>query len=269
VTRRFVIPSQNLPPGFAGRVDRPPEPPAQARPAATVVLLRDHDAGPETLLLKRHHSAGFVPEAWVYPGGRVDAADGAPELAAQTDGMGARPEPGYWLAGARELFEETAVLLARDPAGAAAGDAVTDARLARWRARLLDDEASLLDALRALELRLDLRDVVHFAHWITPVAEPRRYDTHFFLARLPAGAQIAFDPREMTGALWLTPEAALERFRAGRLAMVFPTVRTLESLASFASVDAALAAFRGAAVATVAPRLVRTGDGVAIVVDDD
>lgn len=269
MSREFVVPSENLPPGFAGRVDEPPQPAAPARPAATVVLLRDGEAGPETLLLKRHHSSGFVPEAWVYPGGRVDAADSAAALAARADGMGQEPEPGYWLAGVRELFEETAVLLARDAAGDAAGDAVADARLARWRARLLDEEASLLDALQALELRLDLRDVVHFAHWITPVAEPRRYDTHFFLARLPVGCQIAFDPREMTGALWLTPDAALKRFRTGRLAMVFPTVRTLESLAPFATVDSALAAFRGAPVPTVAPRLVRTAEGVAIIVDED
>src|SRR5690606_4155291 len=142
----------------------------------------------------------------------VDAADGAPAALALLDGRepAAEPDASYIMAAVREVFEETGVLLARDAAGRQAPDARTP-ELARWRAALLEDRATLADALGVLELRVAAADVVYCAHWITPVAEPRRYDTRFFLARLPDGAEASADAREMTDALWLSPRAALER----------------------------------------------------------
>ena len=263
-----MIPFERLPPGFAERIEAPPEPPAEARPAATAVLLRDGAVGPEVLLLRRHRSSGFVPGAYVFPGGRVDAADAGPATLALLDGRepDAEPDASYIAAAVREVFEETGVLLARDAAGRPAADASAP-EFARWRAALLEDRATLADVLAALGLRIAAGDIVYCAHWITPVAEPRRYDTRFFLARLPEGAEASVDEREMTDAVWLRPAEALERFRAGRLPMVFPTVHTLESLAPFSSVTEALDAFRGCAVTPTLPRLVRRPDGVAIVVD--
>jgi len=263
-----VIPFERLPPGFAERIDAPPDPPAEARPAATAVLLRDGSAGPEVLLLRRHRSSGFVPGAYVFPGGRVDAADAAPAALARVVGRepDAEPDASYITAAVREVFEETGVLLARDVAGRPAPDARAP-EVARWRAALLEDRATLADVLAALGLRIAAEDIVYCAHWITPVAEPRRYDTRFFLAPLPAGAEASVDEREMTDALWLRPADALERFRAGRLPMVFPTVHTLESLTPFASVAEALNAFRRCVVTPILPRLVRRPDGVAIVIE--
>ncbi len=109
---------------------------------------------------------------------------------------------------------------------------------------------------------------MHFAHWITPIAERRRYDTHFFLGALPPGRVAAADPREMSDAAWLSPGAALDRFARGRLPMVFPTVRTLETLAAFDSIGTALEALRGRTVAPILPRLVRAEGGVRLVVDE-
>ncbi len=296
----FVIPSERLPAGFAARVDDPPVPPAEPRPAATVVLLRDgRDAGatgappentmqpspgrnhgatgqpsPEVLLLQRHHASGFVPGAYVFPGGRVDEADDVPaatSLLARALPPGAlaglEPPPAFWLAALREVFEETGILLASDAAGRPAPDAASDRTLAGWRERLLGERAALAELLEAEGLLPALDDVVYFAHWITPVAEPRRYDTRFFLARLPAGRSATADAREMTDALWLTPAEALRRFREGALPLVFPTVKALEALAPYATVSAALDAFRGRPVEAVLPRLVRTADGVGVVVD--
>ncbi|MBX6364894.1 MAG: NUDIX domain-containing protein [Gemmatimonadetes bacterium] len=265
-----VIPEDRLPPGFARTLENPPDPPAVPRPAATVVLLRDGDAGPEALLLQRHRSSGFVPGAYVFPGGRVDAADADPRLLGRARGLADAPEPAapYWFAAVREVFEETGVLLARDAAGRPAPDAAGEPRLARWRERLLDDDATLLELLEAEALAVDLHEIVYCAHWITPLAEPRRYDTRFFLAAMPPDREERLDPREMTDALWLTPEEALRRFRDGRLPMVFPTVKMLESLAGHGSVSRTLAAFRGRPVTTVLPRLVRTAGGIGIVVDD-
>lgn len=266
----FTIPVERLPPGFAERVDSPPRPPVEPRPAATVVLLRQASAGPETLLLRRHRASGFVPGAYVFPGGRVDPEDAAAALGEWARGVAPVPAPEYWLAAAREAFEETGVLLARSVGGGDwLADAQADATLARWRERLLGNEATLLDMLRALDARLDLRRMVYCAHWITPEAEPRRYDTRFFVAELPPGRTVGFDAREMTDAQWLTPAAALERFQAGALPMVFPTVRTLESLARFDSVAETLRELRSRPVRGVLPRLVRTVRGVTIVTGDE
>jgi len=276
----FVIPRDRLPAGFADRVEHPPVPPAEPRPAATAVLLRDAPAGDagaagcEVLLLQRHHASGFVPGAYVFPGGRVDEADAAPAAAALLEralppahGRPPEPPPAFWIAMVREVFEETGVLLAADAAGRPAPDAASEPRLAEWRERLLGAHAGLVELLEPHGLLPALDDVVYCAHWITPVAEPRRYDTRFFLARLPAARSATADAREMTDALWLTPAEALRRFQEGALPMVFPTVKLLEALAPYASVSAALTAFRGRPVLPVLPRLVRTADGVGIVVD--
>jgi 8-oxo-dGTP pyrophosphatase MutT (NUDIX family) len=285
----MVIPLDRLPPGFAERVADPPADAAPPKPAATAVLLRDGDDGPELLLLRRLRSAGFVPGAFVFPGGRVDDADADPALVALLDGHRVTADDGghrnvpaaFWLATIREVFEETGVLLAR-PAGDEAGDgpggaaggaaamcAAADPRLARWRGALLEGTATLLDVLHDLQLRPDTRRMVYCAHWITPVAEPKRYDTRFFLAALPPACEATIDEREMSEAAWITPAAALERFRRGTLPMVFPTVKTIQRLAQYRTVDAMLDAFRAGDIPAILPRLVRTGDGVGIVMPDE
>lgn len=285
----FEIPEERLPPGFAETVKEPPAEPVEARPAATVVLVRDGASGLEVLLMRRHRRSGFVPGAWVFPGGRVDTADRDPGLLDRCQGLGSdpRPDASFWMAALREAFEEAGVLLARTrsgrrtdgPDGAAeaggpdrGGDWVPDAATApeveAVRRSLMDDEATLLDVVRRLDVRLDARPMVHAAHWVTPVVEARRYDTHFFVAVVPDGRDARPDPREMLEARWLTPEDALEQFEAGGLPMVFPTVKTLESLAEYDSTAAALEGFRARTVERILPRLVRTDAGVGIVIDE-
>ena len=264
----YIIAEQRLPPGFAQRIDHVPETIALARPAATVVLVRDTDSGPEALLMRRHGSAGFVPGAWVFPGGRVDPADAAPDLWSPPSPVLVPPRE-FWVAAVREVFEETGVLLATRVDGTALdGRAVTEA-LAQWRSELLADRATLLDVLRDVRLRLALEETIHLAHWVTPIVEPRRYDTHFFLARLPAGATVTVDPREMTAAQWLAPSVALQQFERGELPMVFPTVRVLEALAPFSSVRDATRALRDRVVPTIMPRLVRVKEGIAFLIDQE
>jgi 8-oxo-dGTP pyrophosphatase MutT (NUDIX family) len=264
----FVIPEERLPSGFAQAVDQPTSPPAEAKPAATIVLMRDGAADLEVLLLKRHRASGFVPGAYVFPGGRADAADAAPELLAHAENLHTAEVPlPYWFAAVREVFEETGVLLARNADGAWISDTSHDDELEQLRLTLMDDDATLLDVVRAQDCRIDFADIVYFAHWITPEPEPRRYDTRFFAAALPAARNVRPDPREMTDALWLTPKAALARFAAGTLPMVFPTVKTLEQLQEFTKVAQALQTLRTRDVEPVMPRLVRTRGGVGIVID--
>ena len=175
--------------------------------------------------------------------------------------------PHFWFGAVREVFEETGVLLARTEQGEWAQDTVSSKHMENWRQRLMNNEARLIDMIAAERMRMVLDDVVYFAHWITPKAEPRRYDTRFFAAALPPGRVIRADKREMIDAIWITPGHALERFAEGKLPMVFPTVRTLQDLHEFVSVDVALSQLQQRNVHAILPRLVRTPTGVGIVID--
>jgi len=255
----IIIPADRLPPGFAESVEHPPAHAVTPKPAATAVLLRDGDEGPELLLLKRHRAAGFVPGAWVFPGGRVDDADADAALHALLHAPAPAPDTAFWMAAVREVFEETGALLSDVQP--------SPEQVSHWREELLCNRATLLDVLCAIDARPDFSRMAYCAHWVTPVAEPKRYDTRFFLAVIPEGAEASADAREMSDAVWLTPRAALERFRHGTLPMVFPTVKTIQRLEHYATVDEMLTAFRGAEIPEILPRLVRTKDGVGIVVD--
>lgn len=266
----FTIPAERLPPGFAETLDAPPAKIAEPKPAATVVLLRDHDGELQVLLLKRHRSSGFVPGAYVFPGGRIDDADSDARLLANC----AVPERGgvaahYWFGAVREVFEETGVLLAHTSHGDWAADATASEMVESWREKLMNHDTTLAEVIVDENMRVVLDDVVYFAHWITPEVEPRRYDTRFFAAALPPERQIRPDKREMVDAIWISPGAALERFEQGKLPMVFPTVRTLQDLSQFESVGATLAGLRSRDVEPVLPRLVRSGNGVGIVIDGE
>lgn len=265
--KRDVIPEDRLPAGFAQRIDAPPHDPPVPAPAATVVLARPTDAAFEVLLLKRHRDSGFVPGAFVFAGGRVDPADANAELIARTDGMAAEPEPAYWMAAAREAFEETGLLLGVRADGVACTLDHENPALPAWRASLMADQATLLDVLSAEDVRLDFHRTAYCAHWITPIPEPRRYDTRFFLTEVDADCDAVIDEREMSECVWLTPAAALQRFEDGTLPMVFPTVRTLEELAGFDTMDEALQHYRNTTIEPVLPRFVRRYGGIGIEID--
>jgi 8-oxo-dGTP pyrophosphatase MutT (NUDIX family) len=265
------IPDQLLPPGFLGTLLDPPEVPVPTRPAATVVLLREASGGTEVLLLRRARSSGFVPGAWVFPGGRVDEEDADPRLLERTAGLdpgeAARrlglpdavpPAIAYYMASVREAFEETGLWPGEggpDPSS----PLVTGAREG-----LLSGTLGFPEVLERLDLQIPGRALEYIAHWITPVVEPRRYDTRFFAAVVPGGREARIDAREMTGALWLSPSEALERNLDGELPMVFPTLHTLRALEGNTPPGVLLERFRGRPVPAILPRLVRTPTGVSL-----
>jgi 8-oxo-dGTP pyrophosphatase MutT (NUDIX family) len=127
------------------------------------------------------------------------------------------------------------------------------------------DDAHRSAALRELreEASITLADptaLVKFSRWITPAAVKIRFDTHFFLAPLPAGQEARIDGEECVDVGWFTPNAALEAHTAGELALVFPTIKHLQQLGAFASVDELLAYARGREVMPVEPRVVLEGE---------
>ncbi len=278
----FVIPFDDLPEGFARSLEEPVSRPVTPRPAATIVLLRDAAPGMEVLLMRRSRKSGFVPGAYVFPGGRVDRTDAEPavlelltdltrESAAERLDLPDADPPAiaYYLAALREAFEETGILVGELPDGSPPPTAARDPRVDAVREELMQDRIGFAEALRALECRVDGDAVEYIAHWITPRAEPRRYDTRFFAARVPGDATPIVDPREMTDALWLTPGTALDRLDAGELPMVFPTIKTIEQLAAYETVESALHAIGRQEVRTILPTLVVTPTGVALEIEED
>ena len=231
--------------------------------ASTILLLRDPadtaTQGLEVLLLERHIESDFAGGALVFPGGKVDATDRAlpPERfsgrdpAAWRDALGAESDEqalGLLVAAVRETFEEADVLLAtRD------GAPVTDADLAspsfveaRRRLSSRDERFDWTSWLAEEDLVLDLGALALWAWWVTPKGQHKRFDTRFFVARLPAEQSAAHDDIEMTSLRWATPQAALEAQRAGQMTVIYPTRKNLEELAVHASAqDAWEAAERG------------------------
>lgn len=183
------------------------------RLAATVLILRDDPF--EVLTVQRHAGATFA-SAIVFPGGVVDPEDHDEAWMPLLTGA-ATLSPGdraIRIAGIRETFEETGLLLARLPDGSdvpqPAGPADT-----------------FINTVRASGGRLALGDIQHFGHWITPVGNPKRFDTHFLLARAPAGQTAAPDGIETVGMEWATPAALVERAEQGERNIMFPTYANL------------------------------------------
>ena len=213
----------------------PQRAPAALRSAATVLLLRDSAdptrPGIEVLMTRRSMTASFAPGAYVFPGGGIDAAD------AQSHGITSRRTAQSDLhltqaiAAIRESFEELGVLLAHR----ADGSPVDDSDIAT-----LDRRATFSAQCRAKALTLNGAGVFVLAHWITDRDLPRRFDVPFLVARMPQGQSPVADESEQFEPVWVRPADALERHRAGGFFIIFPTIRTLERLQTYTTVQAVL-----------------------------
>ena len=190
--------------------EQQPAPPVSPRRSASVVLLRDAEAGAgvEVYLLHRHARMPFAPSVAVFPGGGLDAVDLA------------------------------------DPAS---GDPVL--------------ACALRETAEETTVRLEAADLVPWARWVTPAVEPRRYDTTFYLARVPAGQEPADVSGETERAGWVGAAEALTARAAGGLALMPPTWSILLELAAASDVATLLRSGADREVATVLPRVVRVDGG--------
>lgn len=230
------------------------------RLAATVLLVRDGAEGAEICMVVRNRKIAFAPGALVFPGGSVDAGDH--EADALADGEGVTGDAlTLRVAAIREAFEECGVLLARRD-----GELVSGAEAARmvadWREKLESDEVSIADIARAEGVTLAVDLIQPFAHWITPEAEKKRFDTHFFVAVAPEGHVLDQDGGEAVEAVWLTPTAAMAEARAGTKALMFPTWLNLQVLEGAKDAAAAMELARAHPVVTVMPDFRKVEGGV-------
>jgi 8-oxo-dGTP pyrophosphatase MutT (NUDIX family) len=220
------------------------------RPAATVVMLRDGPAGLEVFLMKRHSLSDVLGGAYVFPGGKVDAADAELDMAAHLDqplhvlhaglneaDISERTAGGLYVAALREAFEESGVLFAQD----ALAQEVDAARAAA----LLREGQGFNTVLAQMALRLQTRNLVPWSRWITPTAPSvtnKRFDTRFFVSALPAGQVAIHDNHETTESVWLNPRTALEQYWSGQIDLAPPQIMSLAHLSRHADVRSVLAA---------------------------
>jgi 8-oxo-dGTP pyrophosphatase MutT (NUDIX family) len=233
-----------------------PPPHVTPRPAATLLMLRDGAEGLEVLMTSRHEEAGFAGGALVFPGGKVDPADHA--LAGHYAAKTALDEAALVLriAAIRETFEECGILLARTDGALLSAELLTPLLLRHGRS---DAGFAALVAAAGLDLAVD--DLVPYAHWITPVDRPKRFDTHFFLAPAAPDQIAIHDGREAVDAVWMTPSAVLRGADEKRIKLVFATRMNLVKLGRSKTVAGALAAARAAPVVTVTPVIEKTSAG--------
>ena len=246
------------------------------KPAATVLLVRDADAGGvEVFMLRRTFNAAFASGMFVFPGGKVDDVDGVDEIAELCDGLTdshasallgiASGGLAYWVACIRECFEEAGVVLARHES---TGDVVrfdddaTAKRFEEERENIHDGSVALLDLCKREGLRLTTDDIHYVSHWITPMGEKRRFDTRFFIARAPQAQEPLHDDGETIESFWISPQEAIERAHEKDLMLMPPTKANIEFLLPYKTADEVLeAAAQVGMPQTILPKLKIDSDG--------
>ena len=233
--------------------------PVQPKPAASVVLVRPGSAEPvELYMIRRHEGMRFLGGFYAFPGGKVDAADAAPEALASVRGLTPEaaaerlrnpeglPSLAFWVAAIRELFEETGVLMACDGAGAPVdcGDPGVADQVERCRKALMAGEAGLTALLARAGWFYDAARLRYLSHFITPASSPIRFTARFFVSPLPAGQEPRLFLEETSEGFWIGARDGYRRFRAGEMAMAEPAEYALGYLAQFNSLDDLWAAHR-------------------------
>lgn len=199
---------------------------SEPRPAATVLLLRDGADGLEIFMVQRNRRSGFLPNAWVFPGGRVDDGDalaGHPSVRGRLDVPGLAPDraAATGVAAVRETLEEAGIWLGDGPVGAA-------------------DRERALPELFAAGAAIDLDRLRAWSWWVTPEVEPKRFDTRFLVAVSPAGprasgaaSEARHDDREVVDSRWVSPRAVVDAGDQHGFPLAPPTWWTLRELAPF------------------------------------
>lgn len=238
--------------------------PATPRLSATILLLRDAP-DLQVLMVKRHYEIDFASGALVFPGGKANDEDSAPEWQDWTDGDFTDHEQAARISAIREAYEEAGIILARPKGQRGSGAALVGpdiaAKLHPSRGAVDRRETSFLELIKQHDLVLALDALVHFGHWITPTMMPKRFDTHFYLAATPPGQIAEQDGRETTEAIWLGGQQALDMEEAGTATIIFPTRMNLGKLAETKSVEEALTRFGNEPVVTVLPVIGQDEDG--------
>ena len=207
--------------------------PSKPLPAATVLLLRDTHDGIEVLMTRRSLQASFAPGAYVFPGGGIDAEDSSCHHLAQRRPTQDEKRLTQAIAAIRESFEELGILLAKESDGMP---------VSLQTHSLLSRSENFAAQCLSHGLTLSANEVYVLAHWVTDRDLPRRFDVPFLVARMPEEQVPVADEKEQFEPVWVSPSLALTRHAAGEFFIIFPTIRTLEKLQGYTTVDSVLTA---------------------------
>ncbi len=235
---------------------------AEAKHSATVILIRGRAGAPwEVFLARRHERQSFMAGVYVFPGGQIDEADRRlsnrlwipdgvnPRDLLQDKTLDADEACALFICAIRETFEETGILLAQTEGG----HCPSSKQLEKDRTALCEGGKTFPDIVRQQSLFFSLNDLIPYAHWITPEIVPKRFSTRFFLAVLPPDQCASTDSIEMTDCLWTTPQEALAKYGNRTILLMPPTIKTLEELSAFPTLDALLAFARRKKIYPILP----------------
>ena len=233
---------------------------ARARYASTVVLLRPDEKGSfEILLTRRPPQMRFLGGFYVFPGGSVHKDDYSAKVLDQCRGLsqndaqrilGNKHNPelalGHWIAGIRELFEEVGVLLCESRSGAPfdSRDETTKKRFENKRQAIVREKLGFAEFLESEKLCCDLSRMIYFFHRVTPEFYPIRFDTRFYLAKLPAQQTPLPQSEEVTRSVWMRPAEALAQAYKPDFPILPPTTTVLEDLAEIGTWSELCARYR-------------------------
>jgi 8-oxo-dGTP pyrophosphatase MutT (NUDIX family) len=256
--------------------------------AATVLLLQESAGELQVLMTKRAAGLSFMAGLWVFPGGRMEPGDLAPELVDRSDRTAlaatcsrmldrdrgtpieAGTAHGLLVAACRETFEESGVLLAQPLAADVRWDEARVARVANRRKAASVEPKEFARLLLDEDLLLDLDHLVYWAHWITPAFETRRFDTRFFALRVPHGQEASVDHGELTHHAWLSERDVARHLASGEMKLAPPTQLTLQDLWTshrrHGGLDAMLRAERVRVVPPILPKSILLDDEMAEIV---
>lgn len=226
----------------------------EIRPAATVMLIADRP-DLQVFMMERNANIVFAGGMWVFPGGRVDATDSplkfqalsthrSDEEASSLMGLD-KGGLSYYIAAIRESFEEAGILLALDkdshePLSLAGKQ--NSARFNVHRHNVNASERDFFDIIEEENLILDAGAMHYIARWITPKGPPRRYDTRFFISRMPENQIPLHDDNELVHSEWISPLEILKKVEAEEMVLMSPTLRMVKSLSLFKNADDVIAA---------------------------
>lgn len=267
-------PADRRPVGYPRSVTDPARPP-EPRDAATVVVVRDGARGLELFCVERHRRSGFLGGALVFPGGKVDPGDHDEAWAALATKLGGRASRfaddervarAFAVAALREALEEAALI-------PVVGDGLSSSDVLTLRAALAHEDAAgarpFSDVLRERGLVLDTARLEALSRWVTPTAEPRRFDTRFYLLAAPPHQEGAHDEHETTRSFWATPDDLLQRWERGEVLLAPPTSWTIALFVGAGDVDAAFDVARRQSLEPVEPCFVTDGEEMILTMPGD
>ena len=239
-------------------------------PASTVLIIRNCSSGIEVFMVVRHHQIDFASGALVFPGGKVDKDDYDENLVnyiSKTDDN--KKILPFKIAAIRESFEEANVLFANEKDKKENINSKRLLEFNNWREKFNNKSGSMYEFAKDKNITFSTKNLIPFAHWVTPEMMPKRFDTRFYIAKAPEGHEGAHDGTESVDSVWINPKDALDDCYERKRNIIFPTRLNLKKLCRSKTVDEAITNAKRDAIVTVTPVIKKDKNGTFLTIPKD